>query len=686
MSTITTLAPPRRAASTVKPWIERQRGPLIAAVVFVICLGIVKLVSGGTLGYYEIGTLAAGGATLAIAALGQTLVVLSGGFDLSAAAVISLVNVTLAGQMQDGVTSILLWTAAGIGIGALTGAFNGFFIAVLRLQPIVVTLATMFILQGVTLLVMDKPGGQIPPGFAQFVTGDAIPGVLPMPVLLLALLMVLWQALKNTLFGKAIRAVGSDREAARASGLSVPLHEFSTYVLAGGLYGLAGVFISAQTGSGDPLVGNPMLLQMFTAVVLGGTLLGGGRGGLIGTVFGAYVLMLVVNILLVLNVPAFYSSIVEGTILILAVLASSFTRASVLAMTLRTIVRRSGARRAGMLPRQLDLPSVRLALPTPPAAFAAPAFWRRHAEVLRTSLPAYVCFVVVLVVTQFVLGNAVFSWAFYDSLMVLGCFLAILALGQGTVILTGGLDLSLPWTIGLCGILCAGLLKGSDAALIYAVPAVLGVGALIGLVNGLGIVALGLSPIVMTLAMNGILQGIGLVYSGGTPDGFASPALRWFMTGRIAGVTPVVPFLIVFVAGAAVLLGRTVFGRRVYAIGNGERPAELSGVPVKATLVWVYILSGLCSALVGILLSGFSGQGSLGMGDEYLLPSIAVVVVGGALITGGRGSFLGMIGGVVLLTALQTLLSGTTLPYATRAILYGAVVLGAVIALREKST
>jgi ribose transport system permease protein len=686
MSTITTLAPPRRAASPVKLWIERQRGPLIAVVVFVICLGIVKLVSGGTLGYYEIGTLAAGGATLAIAALGQTLVVLSGGFDLSAAAVISLVNVTLAGQMQDSVASILLWTAAGIGIGALTGAFNGFFIAVLRLQPIVVTLATMFILQGVTLLVMDKPGGQIPPSFVQFVTGDAIPGVLPMPVLLLALLMVLWLALKNTLFGKAIRAVGSDREAARASGLSVPLHEFCTYVLAGGLYGLAGVFISAQTGSGDPLVGNPMLLQMFTAVVLGGTLLGGGRGGLVGTVFGAYVLMLVVNILLVLNVPAFYSSIVEGTILILAVLASSFTGASVLATTLRTIVRRSGARRAGMLPRQLDLPSTRLALPTPPVAFAAPAFWRRHAEVLRTSLPAYVCFVVVLVVTQFVLGNAVFSWAFYDSLMVLGCFLAILALGQGTVILTGGLDLSLPWTIGLCGILCAGLLKGSDAALIYAVPAVLGVGALIGLVNGLGIVALGLSPIVMTLAMNGILQGIGLVYSGGTPDGFASPALRWFMTGRIAGVTPVVPFLIIFVAGAAVLLGRTVFGRRVYAIGNGERPAELSGVPVKVTLIWVYILSGLCSALVGILLSGFSGQGSLGMGDEYLLPSIAVVVVGGALITGGRGSFLGMIGGVILLTALQTLLSGTTLPYATRAILYGAVVLGAVIALREKST
>ncbi|SFJ74125.1 ribose transport system permease protein [Bosea sp. OK403] len=672
--------------SLVRTWFERRRGPFIAVAAFCLCLGIVKILSGGTLGYYEIGTLAAGGATLAIAATGQTIVILTGGFDLSAAAVISLVNVTLAGHMQSDPASIVLWTLAGIGIGAATGAFNGLFIAGLRLQPIVVTLATMFILQGVTLLVMDKPGGEIPPGFAQLLIGDAIPGVLPMPVLLLLALVGLWLALRNTVFGKALLAVGSDREAARASGLSVRLHEFFAYVLAGAFYGLAGVFISAQTGSGDPLVGNPMLLQMFAAVVLGGTQLGGGRGGPVGTIFGAYVLMLVVNILLVLNVPAFYSSIVEGAILILAVLGASLSSSSVLARTLRTGLRRAAARRAGTLPRQLDLPTTRLALPAPSPALDTPPFWRRNAEALRNGAPAYLCFVAVLVATQIVLGNAILSWPYYDSLIVLGCFLAILALGQGTVILTGGLDLSLPWTIGLCGILCAGLLKGSDAALIYAVPVVLGLGALVGLVNGLGIVALGLSPIVMTLAMNGILQGIALVYSGGTPNGFAAPALRWFMTGRVLGVTPIVPFLLLFVAGAVVLLGRTAFGRRVYAIGNGERPAELSGVPVKATLLRVYMLSGVCAALVGILLAGFSGQGSLGMGDDYLLPSIAVVVVGGALITGGRGSYAGMIGGVLLLTALQTLLAGTTLPYATRAILYGVVVLGAVVALREKSS
>jgi len=666
--------------------LSRHRGPIIAIIAFLICLGLVKGVSGGTLGYYELSTLAAGGTTLAIAAIGQTIVILSGGFDLSASAVISLVNVTLTGHMQDTAASIALWTAGGLLIGALAGAFNGIFIAVLRLQPIVVTLATMFILQGVTLLIMDKPGGQIPSGFGAFVVGDAIPGLLPMPVLLLAILVGLWLLLKNTVFGKAIYSIGSDRDAARAAGLGVRRNQFFVYVLGGTLYGLAGVFISAQTGSGDPLVGNPMLLQMFAAVVVGGTLLGGGRGGPIGTIFGAYVLMLVVNILLVLNVPAFYSSIVEGAILILAVLGASITHSSVLATTLRTARRRLAARNAGTLPNQLDLKEHRLSLPAAAPTMQRPALWVRHAEGLRNALPAFICFVLVLVATQFVLGNSLLSWRYYDSLIVLGSFLAILALGQGTVILTGGLDLSLPWTIGCCGILCAGLLKGSDAALVYALPATFAFGGLVGLLNGLGIVALGISPIVMTLAMNGILQGVALLYSGGTPDGFASPGLRWFMTGGVLGITPVVFLMVLFVIGAVVLLGRTAFGRRVYAIGNGVRAAELSSVPVKSTTVKVYVLSGLCAALVGCLLSGFSGQGSLGMGDEYLLPSIAVVVVGGALITGGRGSYIGMLGGVLLLTALQTLLAGTTLPYATRAILYGAVVLCAVVALREKNS
>ena len=183
--------------------------------------------------------------------------------------------------------------------------------------------------------------------------------------------------------------------------------------------------------------------------------------------------------------------------------------------------------------------------------------------------------------------------------------------------------------------------------------------------------------------MNGILQGAALIWSGGTPAGFAPPALRWLMTGKIVGLTPVIFFMMVFVIFAILLLGRTAFGRRIYAVGNSELAARLSGVRTGRVVISVYVLSALCAALVGILLAGFSGQASLGMGDDYMLPSIAVVVVGGALITGGRGHYAGMLGGALLLTALQMLLAGTSLPVAFRAVFFGLVILAAVIALRD---
>jgi ribose transport system permease protein len=669
---------------------SRHRGLLVACIVLAALLLIVANVGSTKLTYYDLAQMATSGATLAIAASGQAIVVLSGGFDLSAGAVVSLVNAVLASLPPTVATSPLMLALIGILIGVASGAFNGFFVAILRLQPIVVTLSTMFILQGITLLVLDKPGGIVAPELADLFLGDALPGIVPRPIVLLGILFALWRWLRRTRLGIAIYAVGSDFEAARASGVSTRLVLFFVYVIAGGCYGLAGVFISAQTGSGDPLVGNPMLLQMFTAVVVGGTALGGGRGGVLGAMIGAYILMLVVNILLVLNVSAYYSTVAEGVILILAVLGSSLSGDSELAHNLRYALTRAKARHAKLLPEQwlrarqpVVMPPSEKKTITPTNV---PSVWQRHADTLRFVLPSYVCFALVIIATQLVLGHAILNWKYYNSLIVLSSFLTVLALGQGAVILTGGLDLSLPWSIALCGILFAGLVKGSDQAILYALPLVLLIGLAIGLVNGLGIVVLGVSPIVMTLAVNGILQGAALVYSNGTPDGFSSPLLRWFMTSQDWFVTPVVLFDVGFVIAASVLLSRTSLGRRIYGIGNGARAAALSGIPVGATLVKVYMLSGLCSAIVGALLTGFSGQASLGMGDEYLLPSIAVVVVGGTLITGGRGTYLGMLGGVFLLTTLQTLLAGTTVPYATRAIVFGLVVLGAVMALRDRRT
>lgn len=684
---MTTMAyAPARRRSRPGSFLVRHRGALVALTVFLVLLAVVLGLSGFS--YFQFGFIASGGASLALAAIGQTFVILSGGFDLSAGAVISLVNVVLGTGMGSDVGSQIAFGLLAIVIGAAVGAFSGFFVAFVRMQPIVVTLSTMFIVQGTTLLISDKPGGTIAPGFVGFFTGDAIPSVLPAPVLVIAAAAAVWLAVKATRFGVGLYAVGSDTDAAFASGVRVTWVTFRAYVLAGAFYGLSGAFVSAQTGSSDPLVGGSMLLQIFAAVALGGTVFGGGRGGAIGSIIGAYTLMIAVNILLALNVPAFYSSVAEGVLLILAVLGGSTGRRAPLAQYLRLGALRLKARRENSLASAHRVSFASPVLPprAPAEATAdrqAPGWLTRNRANLRYTLPAYAGLAVVLVVTQVLKGHALTDPAFVNSLLVLASFLTVLALGQGAVILTGGLDLSLPWMISLVGIVVAGFVSGSDPAALWALPLGLLLGAALGAVNGLGIVLLGLPPIVMTLAMNGILQGAALVYSGGTPSGFASPGMRRVMTGHLLGATPVVWGLIGFVLAASLLLGGTIFGRRVYAVGNSPLAARFSGVGVGGTLIGVYALSGFCSALVGIMLASFNGQASLGMGDEYLLPSIAAVVVGGSLITGGRGRYPGMFCGVLLLTALSTLLAGTMLPHAVRDIIFGLVVLGAVLVLRD---
>jgi ribose transport system permease protein len=246
------------------------------------------------------------------------------------------------------------------------------------------------------------------------------------------------------------------------------------------------------------------------------------------------------------------------------------------------------------------------------------------------------------------------------------------------------MDLSVPWTITLAGVVLTGETMGSNGAALWAAPFVIGLGALIGAINGAVIVLLGVSPIVVTLAMNGVLQGVALIFSKGSPIGFSPPAFRWLMTGSLFGVTPIVWFLLAFVVFATLLLSRTTFGRRLYAVGSNPVSARYSGVPVGFTIMGAYIVSSICSACVGIMLAGFSGQAFNGMGDPFLLPSIAVVVVGGTLIAGGRGHYLGMLGGALLLTAISTLLSASLLPDAVRQIIFGGIVLASVVLLKER--
>lgn len=675
--------------------LDHHRGLIIAVSALVLMLVAWVALSATPVGFYDVGSVISSATTLALAAIGQTIVVLSGGFDLSASAVVSLANV-LAVRFVQG-SPVEQWGGAALilAIGGGIGLMNGALIAWFRLQSIVVTLATMFMVQGLTLLIQNKPGGSVGDQFGAVLTADLIPEKMPMSAGVLIVALLVWAFIKSTRLGVGIYALGSDPDSAYANGMPVTRYRIATYALAGMFYAAAGLYVSAQTGSADPLVGRPLLLSMFTAVVLGGTLLGGGRGGCVGTVFAAMTLMITVNILLVLNVSAFFTTIAEAVILILAVLGSSIGKQSAAHECARHAAQWFKAVRTGTRARNdrnarrvsFEVNDFRPVENTELKGRVIGDWIERNREWVKYVVPAYLLFFAVVVITGFVYGPRVLVSAnFYSSLLTLTLFLAILGLGQGAVILTGGLDLSMPWLITLSGVLLTGLTHGLNEAAIWAVPVVLCAGLLVGVFNGVGVVMLGLPPIVVTLAANGLLQGLTLIYCNGSPQGWSPSAIGEFTNGRLGPLSLAAWSVPVFLAVALLLLHRTPFGRRVYAVGNSPIAAKLSGVRVGTTLIAVYCLSGLCSALVGLLLAGFSSQAFLGMGDPYLLPSIAVVVVGGALITGGRGHYLGVFGGALLLTALGTLLAGTTVPPAVRDIINGLVVLAAVITLRDKRT
>jgi len=623
------------------------------AAILVLLFAVQILMSPTRFSYFDLNYISAGGTALSLAAMGLAIVVVSGGLDLSAGATISLVNIVLATQMQNTPLSQAGYGILALLIGAAVGAFNGFFVAVLRIPSIVVTISSMFIVQGMTLLVSESPAGSVPEGFKQALAGSAIPGILPMPLVILAIAAAVWLYLKNTRWGTALYAIGSDEEGAKYSGVSVPVTRFLAFVVGGMFYGAAGAFITAQTGSGDPLVGNPMLLTIFAAVVVGGTSLEGGRGGCISAIIGAYVLRVAGNLLLIVGVSSYFGTLVESLVLLVA-----------------AFVQLAGTQRSSDSLRALSGGLRKVFNRSQRTAFAAPK----------------IGLVVVLVATVFYLGIDRVGAHYLSSVLVLSSFLILLAFGQGVVVISGGLDLSIPWTITFCAIALTSLAPGDNTAAVWVIPLVLFLGMLIGACNGVLVALLRLPAIVATLGMNGILQTIALLYCNGTPSGFAPPIVRWFMNRSLFGVKPVVWFLVAFVLLALFVLTRTVFGRRLYALGSNRRAAYLSGVNVDAALVLTYVISGVCSAIVGIFLAGFDGQATLGMGDAYLLPSIAVVVVGGTLVTGGRGHFLSMVLGVLFLVTLQVLLAGSNLPNATRSIVFGAVIIAAVVALNERRT
>ncbi|MBO6674160.1 MAG: ABC transporter permease [Rhizobiales bacterium] len=269
-------------------------------------------------------------------------------------------------------------------------------------------------------------------------------------------------------------------------------------------------------------------------------------------------------------------------------------------------------------------------------------------------------------------------------------FLGVLALGATVVILLGHIDLSVPWVLGGAAIISTALV-GTDSAMLgaLAVPAALLFGVLVGIINGVGVAVFRIPSMVWTLAVNSMLLGVAVLNTGGfSPRGVASPLMIEAATGTVAGI----PFAFLLWMAIALIIGlffsRTGFGRYLSSIGYNEKATFLSGVSTPSVIFAAFMIAGACSALGGVLLAGYANQAYQSMGDPFLLPTIAAVVIGGTSILGGRGSLVGTIGGVLFITILTSILSVFQISEAWRNIIFGSIIIIMLLfqTLRRKGT
>lgn len=271
---------------------------------------------------------------LALAALGEAIVVLSGGFDLSVGAVLSFVNVILATHFTGNGHSPILALVIACVIGAVCGLVNGAFVVVGRIPAVIATLGTSFVFAGFALYFLSQPGGEVSPSFVTMLTGST--SFLPYSAIVVVIALVAWQYLRRRPFGQAIYAIGADPNAARLSGISVARNLLVAYAVSGVCYGLASACLTAQTASGDPNVGTPLTLTVFAAVVVGGIRLGGGEGSVASAVTGALILGLISDLLYSAGVSSFWDYVVNGVVLVIAVAISGAVRLDGLTRMIRT--------------------------------------------------------------------------------------------------------------------------------------------------------------------------------------------------------------------------------------------------------------------------------------------------------------------------------------------------------------
>ena len=278
------------------------------------------------------------------------------------------------------------------------------------------------------------------------------------------------------------------------------------------------------------------------------------------------------------------------------------------------------------------------------------------------------------------------SFSHLMSVLRLSVFLGIVALGQSLVVMAGGegIDLSVGSVLSLGVCISSSVLAGKDANIPIALLATLAAGFAIGMVNGAGISYLGIPPLIMTLAMASVVEGLSLIYTGGYPRGSAPALLEALGNGRTLGIPNILVFWGVVIIAATITLLRQLCGAILFGIGANSITAELSGIDVKRFRMFVYGICGAVSGLAGFLVLGYTGTPYLNLGAPYLMASIAAVAIGGISLAGGSGSYVGAAIGCILLTTLSSILVALKTTESVRQIVYGSLIFIIVVAYTRR--
>lgn len=300
----------------VLPRAARAHVIVIGLTALLIALGVLMSDAFATRGNFA--NLLEQSVAVGLVAIGQTVVVLAGGIDLGVGALVSALGVLfalLADRFPEQAHWLLLATLAA---GALIGAVNAAFVVALRLHSLVVTIGMAALLGGLTLMAAPQPSGSVPT-WVQDIAYGQVEGLSGAGLGMLGCFAAVGWWLRRTRSGLHLIAAGGNTEGARLVGLSPARANFAAFTLCGLTCGLAAVVLVARTGTGDPLAGDPLTLASITPVVIGGTALGGGRGGVLGTLLGVFLLSLLGNLLNYLGVSTFLQWTVQGFIIIAAV-------------------------------------------------------------------------------------------------------------------------------------------------------------------------------------------------------------------------------------------------------------------------------------------------------------------------------------------------------------------------------